>query len=145
MITTEVTITGGKELQLALQTAGPRLAREALGNALNAGADIFLGRAKERAPVLKTPTVRRRGGELRDAIAKTVHINAKGDAGTGRVGLAYEGGGSQSPAVYGLWVEFGSVHNTPQPYMRPAFDEGKIDAAIAFAVEIRKGVDSLAE
>jgi HK97 gp10 family phage protein len=35
---------------------------------------------------------------------------------------AQKAAGEES-AYYGKFVEFGSIHNTPHPYLRPAFDE----------------------
>lgn len=39
--------------------------------------------------------------------------------------------GKQKAAPHANLVEFGTVHMPPEPYLRPAFDEGKIDAADA--------------
>lgn len=40
---------------------------------------------------------------------------------------AQKASGEES-AYYGKFVEFGSIHNTPQPYLRPAFDENVTEA-----------------
>lgn len=140
----KVQIEGLKGVEEALAQAGPKLARRALQKALKAGGAIFLQRAKERAPILKKATPQRRPGELRDAIMEVTKMSPKLEAGTARVGLKHDKEkGGQSPGVYGLFVEFGSVHNTAQPYMRPGYDAGKQEAQRVFTEEIRKGVDSL--
>lgn len=139
-----VKIEGLKGVEDALSQAGPKLAQRAMRKALKAGGDVFLERAKERAPILKKATPQRRPGELRDAIMEVVKLSPKQEAGTARVGLKHDKEkGSQSPGVYGLFVEFGSVHNTAHPYMRPGYDAGKQEAERVFTEEIRKGVDSL--
>lgn len=40
-------------------------------------------------------------------------------------------------AYYGMFVEFGSIHNTPNPFLRPAFDEN-----VSKAIETMKSVIS---
>jgi hypothetical protein len=42
--------------------------------------------------------------------------------------------GKQSPGVWGSFVEYGSIHGDPQPFMRPACDEGA-EASIEIFVE----------
>jgi hypothetical protein len=50
------------------------------------------------------------------------------------------GGSQQSPAVYGLFEEFGNKDTRPDPYMRPGFDAAASAAQDAFVEEIRRGV-----
>ena len=139
-----VKVEGLKEIEDALAKAGPNLARSAVRKALDAGADVFLKEAKLRAPLLKKPTANRQPGELRDAIAEVTTTNAKNQTGRGRVGLKYDGKrGSQSPGVYGLFVEFGTHKMKAQPYMRPAYDSAQKRAESVFTAEMRAGVEKL--
>jgi HK97 gp10 family phage protein len=144
VIEVTVKIEGLQEVEEALSQAGPKLARAAMRKALKRGGDVFLARAKQRAPILKKATPQRQPGELRDAITEVVKLTPKQEAGRARIGLKHDPAkGNQSPGVYGLFVEFGSVHNTAQPYMRPAYDSARQEAADVFAEEIRRGVESL--
>ena len=144
MVEVTVKIEGLREVEEALAQAGPKLAKRAMRKALKAGGDVFLQRAKERAPILKKATPQRQPGELRDAITEVVTLSPKEESGRARVALKHDKSkGIQSPGVYGLFVEFGSVHNTAQPYMRPGYDAGKQEAERVFTEEIKNGVESL--
>jgi len=139
-----VEIVGLKGVEDALSQAGPKLAKRALRKALVAGADLFEAAAKKNAPVLAKASPNRRPGELRDAIDMTVKLSGKQESGVARVGIRRgKGKGSQSPAVWGSFVEFGSVHGAAQPFMRPAFEQAKTRAQEVFTDEIRKGVETL--
>ena len=86
----------------------------------------------------------RQPGELRDAIDMTVKLSGKQESGIARVGIRRgKGNGSQSPSVWGSFVEFGSIHGAAQPFMRPAFAQAKTRAQEVFTDEIRKGVETL--
>ena len=141
-----VEIVGLKGVEDALSQAGPKLAKRALRKALVAGADLFEAAAKKNAPILAKASPNRRPGELRDAIDMTVKLSGKQESGVARVGLRRgkgKGKGSQSPAVWGSLVEFGSIHGAAQPFMRPAFEQAKTRAQEVFTDEIRKGVETL--
>ena len=139
-----VNIEGLKGVEDALAQAGPKLAKRALRKALAAGGQIFVDAAKNRAPVLKEPSPHRQPGELRDAMTMTVKLSGKEESGVVLVGPEYKkSDGNQSPAVYGIFEEFGSIHNQPQRYMSSAFDEAAQRAQEAFTQVIREGVDSL--
>jgi HK97 gp10 family phage protein len=140
-----VKIEGLEGVEDALSQAGPKLAKRALRKALMAGGQVLVDAAKDRAPVLKDPTSHRQPGELRDAITMQVKLSAKEESGTVHVGPEYKKSeGSQSPGVYGMFVEFGSLHNPrPEPFMRPAFDDAAPRAQEAFTEVIRDAVESL--
>lgn len=140
-----VKIEGLKEIEDALASAGPKLARSAVRKALHAGGQVFLNRAKTRAPVLAQATPQRQPGELRDAIAEVDRMDARKQRGRARIGLKYSKKGAQDPGVYGLFVEFGTKNMPAQPYMRPAYDEAKQEAESVFTAEIRAGVLELAK
>lgn len=128
----------------ALRDAGPKLAKRALRAGLNAGADTMVAAVKALAPVLKEGTPQREPGELRDSIHSKIKLSAKEEKGYALIGPEYKKeDGSQSPGLYGLFVEFGSVHGDKQPFMRPGFDESNRAALDAFTAVMRQGVDSL--
>jgi HK97 gp10 family phage protein len=140
----KVEIIGLQGVEDALAGAGPKLAKVALRKALRAGGNVMLNVAKTRAPVMAIASPNRQPGELRAAIDMTVKLSPKQEAGTARIGLKRDKAkGKQSPGVWGLFVEFGSVHGAAQPYMRPAYDSSHAAAQEAFSAEIRAGVDAL--
>ena len=139
-----VEIEGLKGVEDALSQAGPKLAKRALRKALVAGAELFEAAAKKNAPVLAKATGRRRPGELRDAIDMSVKLSGTQESGVARVGIRRsKEKGADSPAVWGSFVEFGSVHGAAQPFMRPAFEQAKNRAQEVFTDEIKKGVETL--
>ncbi len=140
----KVEIKGLSELETALRDAGPKLAKRAMRKALMAGGQVFENAAKAHAPVLKEGTPQRRPGELRDSIDTNVKLSPKEDKGVAHVGPKSEKGkGSEQPGVYGMFVEFGSIHGAAQPYLRPAFDEAGTQAQEAFAEQLRIGLEAL--
>src|ERR1043166_720525 len=111
----KVHIEGLDKLESARRDAGPKLARKALRKALNAGGKVFEDAAKAKAPVLKEATPYRQPGELRDSIDTRVTLSTKEEAGTAHIGpKSQKGKGSQQPGVYGMFVEFGSIHGAAQ-------------------------------
>jgi HK97 gp10 family phage protein len=139
-----VKIEGLKGVEDALNDAGPKIAKRAMKKALTAGGAVFLTRAKARAPILQRATPQRRPGELRDAITEIVRLRANQESGLSRIGLKRDPSkGAQQPAVYGLFVEFGTKNMTAQPYMRPAYDSARAEAERVFTEEIKRGVESL--
>ncbi len=140
----KVNIEGLKGVEDALAQAGPKLAKRAMRKGLTAGADPLLAAAKAKAPVLKKGTPQRRPGELRDSIVKKVKLSPKEESGVVVIGPEYKKSeGRQSPGLYGMFVEFGSIHGPAQPYLRPGFDEANKQALGAFTDVMRTAVDSL--
>ncbi len=138
-----VQIQGLQGVEDALAQAGPKLAKASLRKALKAGAEIFTEETKTRAPVLAEATPRRKPGELRDSIDMRIDLSPKQEAGTVRIGPKYEGERKDSPGLYGMFVEFGSIHGAAQPFMRPGFDSGKEQALESFTEEMKAGVETL--
>jgi HK97 gp10 family phage protein len=139
-----VDVQGLHGVEDALSQAGPKLAKRVLRKALLAGGQKMVDAAKRRAPILAKASPNRRPGELRDAIAMTVKLSTKQEAGTAKIGLKRDKArGQQSPSVWGSFVEFGTAHSAAQPYMRPGFDHAKKDALETFTAVIRTGVDTL--
>lgn len=138
-----VRIEGVRAIEDALGKAGPTLAAGAVRRGLHKGGEVFLERTKSLAPVLTEATPQRKPGELRDAIVQVDQMDVKRQAGHTRVGLEYTKRGTDDPAVYGLFVEFGTKNMHAHPFMRPAYDEGWQQALAAFVAELRSGVPEL--
>jgi HK97 gp10 family phage protein len=120
----QVSITGLESLEKALENAGPKLAKAALRKGLKAAAQPLIDAAKSAAPVMTEGTPQRRPGELRDSIGLVTKLSSREENGTAHIGPMYDKKhGSDSPGVWGKFVEFGSIHNPqPNPFMRRAFD-----------------------
>lgn len=139
-----VEVRGLKGIEDALAQAGPRIAKRALRKALKAGSDVLVREAKELAPILKEPDPRRKPGDLRDSIGAVIKLSPSQQSGTAHVGpLIDSKADSDSPGVYGLFEEFGTIDSAADPYLRPAFDAAAEAAKDAFAEEIIAGVESL--
>lgn len=128
-------VNGLAELKAALQGLSPKLRRQALRNALNAGARVFRDEAKRLAPVLKLSTYAggsaarravRKPGTLRDAIRVRTSKLARR---AGDVGVfvnvrpakgAARGAKSQNDPFYWRFVEFGTKKMGAKTFLRPA-------------------------
>ena len=140
-----VEVKGLKELEDSLSTLGHTLAKRALRQALKAGGEVLLEAVKRHCPVWQEATPQRRPGELRDALTAVIKLSGKEEKGTVTIGVKYDkADGSQSPAVYASFVEFGSIHNPhPKPFLRPGFDEAKDQALEKFEKVLSDGVKTL--
>lgn len=148
-----VKLDGFESLGRILHNLPNKFARRALVKAGNAAKKIWTEAMMAAAPVFtganfsfrtdKNGNMRRvvfaNGGELRMSIAAKITFNASKGSLSVKVGPRYTGKGSQDPGVYGMWVEFGSVHNQPpHPFVRKTFDETK-DAALNAFCEVLRG------
>jgi HK97 gp10 family phage protein len=141
-------IDGLEQFEARLGQLAPEIARRHGMAAVMAGADVIIDAAKVNAPVLKTTASNREAGELRDAIAFVPDpVSPKNPMRVGgTVSPTYDkSGGAQDPGVWGKFVEYGSVHGRPQPFLRPAVDEDGAAAIDAMAEEMRAGLDAIAE
>ena len=101
-----VNISGLRELEDALASLGPKLAKKALVAGLRAGAAPMVEAAKAKAPLLAVATKNRAIGELRDSIGVTTKL--KGERATAKIGpKRVKGGGQEDPGCWGLIEEFG--------------------------------------
>ena len=133
-------------LEEKLQTLGTKLAKSAMRKALKAGGQILLDEAKLRAPVDT--------GALRDSIDMKVSTNTKAESGTVTIGAKLDqvvrkagGDQSQTPGVYGMFVEFGvpSRNIAAKPWLRPSFDSKGEAAVEAFVNALRDGLVEVAK
>jgi HK97 gp10 family phage protein len=113
-------VRGAEQLRANLLAFPKELAAKALGQALAKGAVPFRESAQARAPRGLT-------GKLAAAIAIARDRKpyfSKMDA-RYVVFVKYKG---EDAAPYWRYVEFGTAHSAPQPYMRPAFETQKENA-----------------
>lgn len=119
-------VRGIPELKAALAGLVPKLRRQALRNALAAGARVVRDEARRRAPVLQ-PTMRapyRKPGTVRKAIVVRTSkaARARGDVGVFvNVRPARRGQrGAKNPndPFYWRFVEFGTKHIAPRAFLQ---------------------------
>lgn len=117
-----VKIEGGKELQDALRRVSASVAGEHLTAAAKEGAEIVRAEASRRAP--------RRTGKLAANIIAEVSLS-QSDRAEISVGPSKE-------AFYGMFVELGTKHMAPRPYLRPAIDESRAEVERAVHEALRR-------
>ncbi|HEV8189443.1 MAG TPA: HK97-gp10 family putative phage morphogenesis protein [Pyrinomonadaceae bacterium] len=139
-----VNVVGLEGVEQTLANAGVKLAKKTIRRGLKAGAETMVAAILPKVPVLVEGTPQRKPGELRDAIKVKYKLSAKEEQGTAIIGPEWKAGDDdQSPGLYGLFVEVGSVHNIAKPYMRPGFDEAHNAALESFTEVVREGVATM--
>jgi HK97 gp10 family phage protein len=137
-----VNVSGLKGLEDALVEFAPALVKKAFRAAAHAADEPIIATAKQLAPVMKEATKNRQPGELRDSITEKITLTRTGVRAI--VGPRRgKGESNQSPGTWGLMEEFGSIHNPPQPYLRPAFDARNVEAVDRFATVLRSAIDTM--
>lgn len=136
-VTCSVDLHGTEEELIAV---GPRIAKRLLRRALRVVGQLWVADVKAHVPV--------NTGALRDSIDFKIRTNSREDGGSVTVGPTYTsgktGGQSQSPGLYGMFVEFGvkSRANYPaQPFMRPTFDATADSIIELFAAKLREDLE----
>ncbi len=121
-------IRGADQLEEALKTIGPRVARRVGARAMRAAAKPIVQEAKRRVPV-KTGKLKRSitANPKRTRVEKELMIQV----------------GFKPPASsYAHLVEYGSVKQAPQPFMRPALDAKAAEAIEEMGRVIWEGIES---
>ena len=121
----EFDITGMTELLDKLQELPLSLGekKRIIARSLRAAAEPIQVRASELAPF---DALHDDGLHLKDNIIISV-TDQNAEGATVKVGPAAKGKGGKF--YYGAFNEWGSIHNTPKPFMRPAFDQ-KVEEVI---------------
>lgn len=126
---TEITFTGGRELERALQGLGSQVAGRLGVNATRAGARMIANKAKTYAPM------RPGGGELKASIR--TFDDRRGNRAGGRERTVFIG----SRLFYSYWVEFGTAHSRARSFLRNAVDTGSHDAVDKLAQNLGQGIE----
>jgi HK97 gp10 family phage protein len=129
-------------LEEDLTRLGPKIAKRLFRKALRAVGEAWVEQVKSAAPVDE--------GGLRDSIDYVIKTSPRDDFGVVTVGPTYDSKNlksgastSESPGVYGMFVEFGLKVKkyTMHPFMRPTFD-GSADRIIQlFADNLRDDLE----
>lgn len=159
----EVEISGLKELDKLLKEFTPKLEANILRGALRAGAKVLLDKARENVPVdngdlknsLKLKTRNKRGAlsatvTAGDKKAYYAHMIEFGTgsyysgSGTRSKRSAYEIKPKKSRSLFFAGIFRETITHPgirPQPFMRPAFDEGNQQALDAFKDYTKARID----
>jgi HK97 gp10 family phage protein len=148
-------IKGLAELSRRLKALPPEIAGKnggPLRKAIGRAAVVIQNEAKKRVPVdtgvLKDNIVAARNrksaqgteGYYVEVRRKSRRFgNTRRNRQKGRVGQSYTYDGQ---AYYGMMVELGTQHMRAQPFLRPAFEAKKEEAATVFRMELSKAIDA---
>lgn len=126
---------GARELRRDLRRLGSEIGPQVLGDALEAGAEIFMQAIQARAPVGKTGNLRA-GWRLRKRLV--------------RRGLVRSGVQRTRGAAHAMPVEFGHRvvrnglvvgHAAAHPFIRPAFEAARWPAERVIDTALRRGIE----
>jgi hypothetical protein len=127
----DIEVEGLEELDARMEAFPAEFNRACARDGVEAMCVYLAGLAQDNAPVMTEAFGKREPGELRDSIGVIMEdVRANNPTYTsGLVTPIYDGGGQESPGVWGKFVEYGSVHNPdPKPFLRPAVDGGAAEA-----------------
>jgi hypothetical protein len=112
---------------------------------VEAAAAFLAAKAQQKAPLVSKNFGSRKPGELRNSIGVVLRkLSADYPEYTNAwvcpvYGTSGASDPNQDPGYWGQYVEFGSEHNpVPEPYLRPAFDEGASAAVNIFVQTVSK-------
>jgi HK97 gp10 family phage protein len=130
----EVTITGLEDVERKLQELGPKLAKEALVDALQAGGAILKQALEEFAPI--GPSKDPHQGALQGSIEMLTYLELLNDRGIISIG-------PDRRVFWGRFSEFGTCKEPARPWMRPAFDSAKQQALDKFIAVLEERIPQL--
>jgi len=132
-------IEGLSELMEKLRQLGPRLARNGLRAAVSAGAQVIRREVKARAPrdsgVLNRAIYIKQIREKSSPTQQTFYVGA-------RAGKRYQR--KNLDAYYWRFLEFGTVKMQARPFLRPAFESKKVEAAERIKEKLAERIEKLA-
>lgn len=133
---TTMQMTGLRELGAALKELDSRTQKRIARSATAAGARVIANDAKQRVPVDKG-TVKK---NIRTANLKPKQPGIQETA----VGVRVKGKGEDS-AWHWRFLEFGTARMAPKPFLRPAFEAKKEEAAQRIKEQLAKRLDAEAK
>lgn len=138
-----VKVDGLRALGERMRKLSADVALKSARSATAAGAGVIKKRAK--ANITRNPSVDR--GDLLKAVITKRLPRGQTDMTSEHIvtvrgrGKKKKDGSVQASAPHGHLVEFGTVNMPAEPYLRPAFDQGKEEAARAIADRLRKRIE----
>ncbi|ABR74603.1 hypothetical protein CBG46_09920 [Actinobacillus succinogenes] len=149
-----VRVDGLKELQKAMQSLGRKTSNRIAVKAMRRGGAIVRDKARTLAPVLKESVPHRKAGTLRKSIQSRTKVGRNGRTNTyiwvkglsTKQVLKFKGKSGRSGAYnprdpfYWRFLEFGTSKMPARPFMRPAFQQSKEQAAQAIINTLQQGI-----
>lgn len=138
-----VKVSGLKELAKRMQDLDKKVRNRISAKAMRAGGRIVRDTARAKAPVLQESVPHRRKGTLKRSIVERTKVGRNGKTTTyiavknlsGKQIAKFKGKSGKSGAknpndpYYWRFVEFGTSKMPAKPFMRPAFEQSKNQAA----------------
>ena len=135
-------LTGDKELEKALRSLGPKIAKKVLRQAVSAAATPVVKSAKAN--------VTERSGLLKKSLGKKVRVNKNRGTASARVGARSNVQGEFEGKPHVPWrvahlVELGHIaadgsHVPAKPFLRPAADENEHKAVEVMTDKLAAGI-----
>ena len=155
MANLNVKVTGLKELKHAMDSLDRKVRKNISVKAMRKGGAIIRDKARANAPVLEHSVPHRNRGTLRKAISASTKIAKNGSVNT-RIfvrklkiskitAFKEHGKGSSSnpnDPYYWRFVEFGTSKMSGRPFLRPAFEQSKEQAAQTIITTLRDTIIS---
>ncbi|TNH06632.1 HK97-gp10 family putative phage morphogenesis protein [Testudinibacter sp. TR-2022] len=146
-----VKVSGLKELQKAMGELGRKASNRIAVKAMRKGGAIVRDKARANAPVLTENVPHRKAGTVKKAISSRTKIGRNGKTNTyvwvkglsTKQILKFKGKTGKSGAFnpkdpfYWRFLEFGTSKMPAKPFMRPAFEQSKQQAAKAIIDTLR--------
>ena len=161
MASMTVKMEGLNELRMALQRLPREIQAKVLPRAVSKGAQVIAKDAKARAPELSAPDPRRTPGLLKRMIRATsgvrrgteatafVSVRRLSKAAISRfkkslraAGARVKGANNPNDPFYWRFLEFGTSKMAARPFLRPAFDSKKREAADRIIDVLREGIEA---
>lgn len=136
---TEITVEGAKELEAALNLLPAKVRAGILAEALAPAAQPVLRAAQAKAP--RSPLPPDPPFDLLGSL-EVRHGDKKPDHADVKIGSFGKGGPGEFAYQHGF-VELGTVHAVPRPYLRPALDEQKEQVVATVAKWLRYLTENL--
>jgi HK97 gp10 family phage protein len=133
MVGMSIKVAGLKELERKLLTFEPKLGRKIIRQALRSGAKVIHSAVKADVPV--------ETGALKESLKVRAMRKRKHSYG---VMIATSEGWFKGDEFYGAFLEFGTSKMPARPFVRPAFDSEKDNAAKIIVNEIKQGIEQVA-
>lgn len=144
----KIELKGFKELEAALKSFGPRVAKNGLRSADFAGARVIRDAAKEAVPVdtglLKSQIYAARRRTPDHIATYTIRVRNKGKVTKIRRFRKGRNAGKYTtaapPPVYGKFLEFGTSRMAAKPWLRPALLQNVTKAIDAIKAGLAKAI-----
>lgn len=129
---------GLRELKKALDALPDKINKKVLDSAVRAGANVIKKEAQSNVNIRPTQNDNEGGKRNRAPGSLRKGISVAKVKGTGtRVHFVV---GTRKKAFYGRFLEFGTKHIAPRPWLRPAYESKKAAAQAAFVKSLSRGL-----